>query len=252
MSQIELRKMLDDHQKWLKNETGGKRLDLSNANLRDADLMDADLSFADLSYIDLSYANLRGANLSYTSFKGANLSYANLIYADLRGANLSYANLSDANLSNTNLVYAELVGANLEYANLNDANLFHANLVNADLKDISVSENTLYYYLRCPEEGSYIGFKRCAERLIVKLEIPADAARSTATTNKCRASKAKVLEISDTKRKRFFKKAVSLYDPSFIYKVGEMVEVSNFNDNRWEECASGIHHFMTREEAITY
>ncbi|MCK9447299.1 DUF5758 domain-containing protein [bacterium] len=31
-----------------------------------------------------------------------------------------------------------------------------------------------------------------------------------------------------------------------------MVEVKDFNQNRWIECTSGIHFFMTKEEAIKY
>lgn len=217
MKQTELRKMLDDHKEWLENETGGKRLDLGYFDLRDADLRDEDLSEADL----------RGADLSE-----ADLSSADLRYADLRGADLRDADLSEACLRG-----ACLFSANLEYANL---------------KDIKVDENTLYYHLRCPEEGSYIGFKKCAGKLIVKLEIPADAYRSSATTNKCRASKAKVLEISDVERKHFFEEARSVHDSNFVYKVGEVIEVPDFNNNRWEECATGIHHFMTRKEAIVY
>lgn len=287
-----LRKMLDDHKKWLKNETGGKKLDMSNidlngVNLRGEDLRDADLNKVDLKGADLSYSNLSGArlryaNLSYANLRYANLSHVNLIhadlsyvdlrYTDLRYVNLKYADLSDANLSYANLIYADLYGTNLRDANLRDANLRHANLSyadlfdadlrsanlfeaileNAELKVVNVNSNTAYYHLRCPEEGSYIGFKKVQGNLIVKLEIPADAARSSATTNKCRASKAKVLEISDIERKHFFGEARSNYDSEFVYRVGEMVEVSDFNNNRWEECASGIHHFMTREEAIVY
>lgn len=106
--------------------------------------------------------------------------------------------------------------------------------------------------MACPEIGSYVAFKK-AEDFIVVLEIPEDALRSSATTRKCRASKAKVLRIenlnggiSDTQEVR------SYYDPTFIYKVGETVEVKGFDTNRWDECSTGIHHFMSRQEAAEY
>lgn len=262
MKQDELRRMLDDHLKWLKGESEGKRLDLSHAHLTGVDLSHEDLRGANLSYAklrcaNLSYANLKGADLSYAELTGADLNCAELTGADLCGTNLSAAILSTANLFNVCLVHANLNSAilfntNLKSVDLSGANLFSANLEDANLKDIKVDANTLYYHLRCPEEGSYIGFKKARGNLIVKLEIPEDAARSSSTTNKCRASKARVLEISDTERKKFFKNAVSMHDRSFVYKVGEMVEVSDFNNNRWVECASGIHHFITREEAILY
>ena len=38
----------------------------------------------------------------------------------------------------------------------------------------------------------------------------------------------------------------------FNFKVGEMVEVKDFDENRWNECSTGIHFFLTREEAVKY
>ena len=42
------------------------------------------------------------------------------------------------------------------------------------------------------------------------------------------------------------------YDHNFIYKIGETVVVDNFDDNRWNECSTGIHFFITRQEAVEY
>ena len=47
-----------------------------------------------------------------------------------------------------------------------------------------------------PKEGSFIGYIRAMNHLVV-LEIPADAKRSSATTKKCRCSKAKVSRIEE-------------------------------------------------------
>lgn len=44
----------------------------------------------------------------------------------------------------------------------------------------------------------------------------------------------------------------SYYDERFIYRVGEVVEVPDFDEDRWNECAAGIHFFITREEAVKY
>ena len=67
----ELQEILQKHKKWLSNEEGGERADLSDANLRSADL-----SYANLSSANLSYANLRSADLSYANLRSANLSGA--------------------------------------------------------------------------------------------------------------------------------------------------------------------------------
>ncbi len=121
--------------------------------------------------------------------------------------------------------------------------------------------------MRCPREGAYIAYKKAwlihtNTRFlegIVKLEIPADALRSSALGNKCRASKAKVISITSLTRSRKthkfiqYKEACSDYSLDFIYRVGETVEpVREFDTNRFDECSSGIHHFMTRKEAVEY
>ena len=150
---------------------------------------------------------------------------------------------------------ADLRDAYLCGADLRDADLRDANLRDADLRDAKNIDSmiwsicTAFYPLQCPESGSYIGYKK-ARGLIVELEIPADALRSSATSRKCRASKAKVLSISDTDGNPAGEQVESDYDSSFVYVVGETVEVSDFDTNRWNECAPGIHHYITRAEAV--
>ena len=86
----------------------------------------------------------------------------------------------------------------------------------------------------------------------MKLEIAEDALRSSATSRKCRASKAKVLSITDADGNPAGDQVCSDHDKNFVYKVGEIVEVLDFDTNRWNECSSGIHHFITRAEAVKY
>ena len=186
----------------------------------------------------------------------ADLRGANLRDADLRGADLRGANLSCANLSNANLFGANLRGANLRDADLRGADLSCANLRGADLSGASMDQmiwdiHTVFYPLQCPDSGSYIGYKK-ASGLVVELEIPADARRSSATSRKCRASKAKVLSITDINGNPAGGQVKSNYDPDFVYTIGETVEVSDFDDDRWNECSTGIHHFITRAEAVIY
>ena len=267
---MDLKKILDEHLLWLNGE-GGSRANLFGANLRNADLRDANLSNADLfganlrganlSNADLRCANLSNADLCGANLRGANLSNADLFGANLRGANLFGANLRnadlrDADLRGANLSNADLRGANLSNADLCGANLRGANLSNADLCGASIDQMmwniyTVFYPLQCPESGSYIGYKK-ASGLVVELEIPADARRSSATSRKCRASKAKVLSITDINGNPAGGQVKSNYDPNFVYAIGETVEVTDFDDNRWNECSTGIHHFITRAEAVIY
>ena len=170
---------------------------------------------------------------------GADLRGASLYGADLRGVDLSEANLSGANLYGVNLYEADLSGADLSGANLYGAGLYGSKGAN--------------YPMNCPEKGSFIGFKKVSNNLIVELEITEDALRSSATGRKCRCSKAKVLSITNidgTDSNANY--AVSLRDPAFVYTVGKTVEVPDFDTNRWNECAPGIHFFISRQEAIDF
>lgn len=146
---------------------------------------------------------------------------------------------------------ANLSGANLYGAKLGGAKLGGAKLCGANLRGVRYNEQTAYYAMQCPEKGAYIGYKK-AEGKIVELEIQADAKRSSATTRKCRASKANVLSITSIDGKEHFEEAKSSRDNSFVYRVGETVEVKDFDEDRWNECSTGIHHFITREEAVLY
>ena len=58
MNVDDLKKTLELHSKWLRNEPDGERADLHDANLHDADLEGADLEGADLRSADLYGANL--------------------------------------------------------------------------------------------------------------------------------------------------------------------------------------------------
>ena len=237
----ELKQTLSDHVDWL-NNNGGERADLSYADLR----------HADLRYANLSYANLRHADLRSADLRSADLSHADLSYADLRHADLSHADLRSADLSHADLCSANLRHADLRHADLRSADLSHADLCSAENSDtVRYGAVTAFFALQCPEEGSFIGWKKARKKSIVKLRIPAKAKRSSATTRKCRASEAKVLAIFDREGKKI-EVTTSNYDDAFEYKVGEIVSVENFDENRWEECASGIHFFITRKEAEQY
>ena len=210
---MDIKLILEKHAKWLRGEDGGER-----ADLRGADLCGADLSDADLRNANLSGGNLRNANLC--------------------GANLCCANLSDADLRGADLCGADLRGADLRGAKNTDKTAWDA--------------YTAFYPLQCPETGSFIGYKKAAGK-IVMLEICADAKRSSATSRKCRCSKAKVLSITHLDGSDSGLTEVrSNYSKEFVYRVGETVEVPDFDENRWNECAAGIHFFITRDEAVKY
>ena len=291
LTRIKLNKILEEHKHWIDEDCKNweeMRANLRGADLRDADLLNAvlrgaNLCNANLLNADLCGADLRDADLRGTDLRGADLRDADLRSTGLRGADLREADLREADLFNTDLRGTDLRGANLRFANLHDAfllnadlsgadfrsaNLHYANLLNADLHNADLSganlcdadlrgaKNVPYIPMVCPEEGDFIGWKKAEgnkDKVIVKLRIPSDAKRSSATTRKCRCSKAEVIAIYNLDGTEAGETTChSDYDNSFIYEVGKTVEVTNFSEDRWDECAKGIHFFINRQEAIDY
>ena len=164
---------------------------------------------------------------------------------------LSGADLSGADLLRADLRYADLRDADLRYADLR-----YADLSGADLRRAKLSEPTVAQTSILPDEGDIIGWKKAyvdsMMPVIVKLLIPSDAQRSNGTGRKCRASKARVLDLQDKQGSSLPPNttAHSSYDTDFYYKKGETVSVENFDTNRWNQCAPGIHFFITRTEAV--
>ena len=193
-----------------------ERLNKEEKDFRHLDLSRLDLGGLDLSNCDLSYADLCFSNLCY-----ANLEGANLYNADLCFSNLCYANLENAILS-----YSYLSNADLSRAKLNKKEEIRKGMI---LKE------------------SMIGYKKCRSDTIVTLEIPKGAVVFSINNNKCRTNRAKVLEISDGKKVAF-----SSYNISFAYKLGEEIEIEDFDLRYNIEYSTGIHFFKTREEAEKY
>ena len=218
MTQEELDKIVEQHQHWIHEDTDGwedMRANLSGAYLSGADLRGADLRGADLRGADLSGANLSGAYLS-----GADLSWANL-----RGANLSEANLRGAYLSWADLSWANLRGANLSGANLSENEKFRLGKV---------------------LEAPLTGYKKTNEGVVITAEIPAGAIVFCINGNKCRTNRAKITDMEGHDVLH------SSYDDSFEYRLGQEIEIKDFNLMYNIECASGFHFFRTRAEAENY
>ena len=174
---------------------------------------------------------------------------ANLAGASLTRASLARANLSGANLSGANLYGADLTGASLTGASLTGASLTRANLARANL---SGAENIPYIPMACPDSGAFIAWKKASGR-IVKLLVPEDAKRSSATGRKCRCNKAVVLAIENVDgTDSGLSSVASGYDPKFLYTINETVKVPDFCEDRFLECAAGIHFFINRQEAVKY
>jgi uncharacterized protein YjbI with pentapeptide repeats len=230
--------------------------DLRGANLRGADLRGADLRSADLRSANLRGANLRGADLRGANLIGADLRSANLRSADLIGADLRSANLRGADLRSANLRGADLRGANLRDANLSGADLRYADLSGANLRGANLSgadiKRIKKFITICPEEGSFVAWKKLSNNCLAKIEIPAQAKRTSCIrSRKCRASYIKTLNIWDSNGNEI-KEQKGRHDGETIYRVGRLTKPNSYNDDIREECTHGIHFFITKQEALDW
>ena len=142
--------------------------------------------------------------------------------------------------SGADLSGADLSGADLSGANLSGANLRGANLRGAKDADLAIAMT------RILPDGDLIGWKKCADGVIVKLRIPEAAKRSHAFGRKCRAEFADVVEVfgGDV--------GISKHDGKTEYRAGARIVPDRFDENWMEECSSGIHFFISRIEAENY
>jgi hypothetical protein len=136
-------------------------------------------------------------------------------------------------------------GSDLRNSDLRNSDLRNSDLRNSDLSGSFNSELALAQTIIVPE-GTIIGWKKCQHNVIVKLLIPKDARRSNATTRKCRAEYAEVLDVYNGQI------GISQYDERTQYKVDTTVRCDAWCKDRLQECAGGIHFFLTRIEAENY
>jgi hypothetical protein len=181
---------------------------------------------------DFSDMSLAGLRLSGCNFYGAIMKNVDFAYADLRAANLSRAVLTGA--------------TNLSKAILNDST------------DLRGAIDIPFVPIACPDTGYFTAWKAArkaddSDYVILKLLIPADANRTSATGRACRASGAMTLEIQTLDRTVLLDdRAVSIRDKAFAYVVGETARVANFEQDRWRSSVPGIHFFINRQDAVEY
>lgn len=223
------------------------------------------LFFVDFEYCTFISCKFNNCLLSGTQF--IDCKFDNIYFSESMLLSVSILHLSLINDYHSAIQFCMLKNTTIDIDSANNTKLilktsmfYHCSVSPQSEKYIRCNVTTANYYSQCPETSSYIAYKKAYIQtkvnvdidVIVKLQILENAKRSSAGGRKCRASKAEVLSITSLDGKIQYKKAYSDWKHSFIYEVGTTVSVPNFNEDRWEECSHGIHHFLTRQEAVTY
>lgn len=265
-------KVVEMHEEWIKNGMHGNPdnpdvscADFSCMTIKDIECKNHNLSFAIFLNTKIYKSNFLMCMFTHADFTNTEINYASFWLCDM-----SHAMFYNARLYNTCFDVSELT-----FTAFSNASFYASVFDTSYIENVSAlvsAKNVPNIPMACPDSGSFIGWKKVClgldlepsgsgfipkmvEKLgIAKLLIPEDAKRSSATGRKCRCDKAKVLEIQDMNGNVLNNTiARSFYDNDFIYIAGKMIAPTlPFEENRWEECASGIHFFISREEAVNY
>lgn len=259
------------------------------ADLRFAEFHQMKIDCCSFKMCNGQCATFKHSKLNYCSFKGANLHQLVVtntsFFSDyFEGATITKSNFLDATISMCDFNNSILIGSVFDGLGIDTPKSHFDNAVLSNTKFMDVDfTNTAGLSLfgtsakildctnvpcpmACPSNGSFIGWKKGRvinkdgkERVcIIKLEIPETAKRSSATSRKCRADKVKVLEIQYLNGRKYPADTVAFpFCASPVtntqYVVGKVTKCAEkFETDRWRECASGIHFFITYEEALNY
>jgi len=262
------------HYRWLNgcvddslSEEYSSKADFSYCKIEGLDFHGMVLGKANFENADLHDCNFNNASLSMAEFNGSELYRCDFGIAMLHSAGFVGAKICDCNFFGANLGSVLFISANICYTNFENAMINdHTDFTGCRASDL---KNMPYIPMICPEEGEFVAWKVVLAStedfvdgvrhtpVLAKLLIPADAKRSSGFGRKCRASKAEVLGFYDLDGhmldRKFYYGIHSYWNRGFNYEVGKIVEPEeSFNEDRWSECASGIHFFLNRQEAIEY
>jgi hypothetical protein len=127
--------------------------------------------------------------------------------------------------------------ADLSRAILRVADLSGANLIGADLSGADK------FRLGKVLDEPLTGYKKTNEGVVITAEIPTGAIVFCINGSKCRTNRAKITDMDGNEVLH------SQYDNTFEYRLGQEIEIKDFNLMYNIECASGFHFFRTRKEA---
>lgn len=263
---VTLKEIIDDHMTFLaSNGRRGNLADLSSAyisgvilpkytNLSKANFNGATLNNVIANCCKFDNCSFRNANMLRCNFDDSSFSTSDLSYTKFEATSLCYTTILNATIINSNFYQCNLFAASFNNSNLEGTKFKICNLLRSHFCSVKNMPNLP---MACPTEGSFIGWKKVEHgyyKYLIKLQIPASAKRSSAMSNKCRCSKAKVLGIYDLKGNKLRISSVTnfAYCNETVYEVGKMVYPDSFDEDRMNECSNGIHFFINKQEAIDY
>lgn len=260
------KEIMASHARWIDNKPGATRARFEDVKFS-GNFTGFDFSYVKFKNVkadSIVFENCKFNSVNFESccFRRADFNNCEFINCETEfcvnfyGASFDKCNFTGAQFSDAIFGDAYFYNCKFYQANLSNADFRNAELCDCDLTAIRYDELTAGIALACPEKGAFTAFKKAelynGDNCIVELQVPADALRSSATTRKCRVSKAKVIAVYRMDGTPVKQNAYSMHANSFTYRIGKMVEVKKFDKDRWNECSTGIHCFITKKEAELY
>lgn len=249
------------------------------SNISETRISESRLEVSNFDNSTISLLTIENCYCKRSSFREANIKDCNFRENIFENSTFADSMILRTSFIDSNLSRSRFGDTKFVECLLNSANFYASDITSrTEFVDCKTNRETRGLILACPavgefiawkkvivevkkkisDENSFIEYKNIKTTALVQLLIPEDALRSSSTTTKCRANKAKVIgiEVLDPEVLKWTPMEEwdihSDYDRSFKYHIGDELIIPNFDDNRWNECAPGIHFFMDKEDAKEY
>ena len=213
-----------------------------NNNMYDANLADAKISCTTISHAKCRFACLNNTEFDHVTFQ----------YTDFESSSFENAKISDSHIYASNFDMTKLYNVVFENTEFDKHSCY-----GAYIKNPSIKNTTGLPPMACPKKGSFIAYmpvsvSRTKLDAIAELYIPETAKRCSGTTRRCRVSRAKIVAFYDIKGRKLKDKVA--------YQIGQdnarcatdkyvKFKASTFDNNRWNDYSTGIHCYMSFDEA---
>jgi hypothetical protein len=262
-----------------------KYASIKNFNMSDRGglIFDSDFCHGSIQESSFDNAEFNNCDVNYTTFNDVSFEDTYFYRLIAEATRFTKCNFTEACMDN--FTFEECIFRECDFSrcDMHGVTFKYCHFYNCDFEEAELPPffhpNTMegcinipYMPMVCPEEGEFIGYKIASSEqrpsllpssampyenegpanVLVTLKIPFDARRSSAGGRKCRCDKAKIIGLEFFGKHEGENIAYSKFDARFEYHVGEEISVPFFDENRWNECSTGIHFFINRKEALQY
>ena len=240
---------------------------------KECNFNDMEFKRKQFSFCEFRNCSFTSTDMQYCTFSHCIFKYSDFIGTKVHDSFINFCSFgvigaSCSDFEGTRIKCSDIVGNRC--TNLNVSQIVPAT---GSIIGYKRAKHTVYENV---SDSTVVVDRRC---VIVKLLIPEDAKRISSASRKCRCNKAKVLDIYEYNEddlmvrmngdavwsrevivpqdklpeyiKDHYENAYSYQDPTFEYKVGETIEVKDF-DEECNECSTGIHFFISEKEALEF